>query len=125
MLERIMSEEKPNQREVLKILMEKVRRFAPKASNTQLEDFVIKACEHYRRYLNKNRDRGEVKMMTDKAYEMFSDYEDVVTVDDVMKMLHIGKNSVYDLLKNHRIESIKVGSRYVIPKKSVINFLNI
>ena len=49
-------------------------------------------------------------MMTDKAYEMFSDYEDVVTVDDVMKMLHIGKNSVYDLLKNHRIESIKVGS---------------
>jgi excisionase family DNA binding protein len=64
-------------------------------------------------------------MMTDKAYEMFSDYEDVVTVDDVIKMLHIGKNSVYDLLKNHRIESIKVGSRYVIPKKSVINFLNI
>ena len=59
-------------------------------------------------------------MMTDKTYEMFSDYEDVVTVDDVMKMLHIGKNSVYDLLKNHRIES-----RYVIPKKSVINFLNI
>ena len=44
-------------------------------------------------------------MMTDKTYEMFSDYEDVVTVDDVMKMLHIGKNSVYDLLKNHRIES--------------------
>lgn len=30
-------------------------------------------------------------MMTDKTYEMFSDYEDVVTVDDVMKMLHIGK----------------------------------
>ncbi len=58
LLERIMSEEKPNQREVLKISMEKVRRFAPKASNTQLEDFVIKACEHYRRYLNKNRDRG-------------------------------------------------------------------
>ena len=52
LLERIMSEEKPNQREVLKISMEKVRRFAPKASNTQLEDFVIKACEHYRRYLN-------------------------------------------------------------------------
>ena len=47
-------------------------------------------------------------MMTDKTYEMFSDYEDVVTVDDVMKMLHIGKNSVYDLLKNHRIESIRV-----------------
>ena len=64
-------------------------------------------------------------MMTDKDYEMFSDYEDVVTVDDVMKMLHIGKNSVYDLLKTHRIESIRVGSRYVIPKKSVINFLNI
>ncbi len=24
-------------------------------------------------------------MMTDKTYEMFSDYEDVVTVNDVMK----------------------------------------
>lgn len=28
-------------------------------------------------------------MMTDKAYEMFSDYEDVVTVDDVMKKCFI------------------------------------
>ena len=32
-------------------------------------------------------------------YDMFSTYEDVVSVDDVMNMLHIGRSNVYKLLK--------------------------
>lgn len=56
---------------------------------------------------------------------MFSEYDDVVTVDDVMKMLHLGKNNVYKLLRDNSIKSVKVGKRFIIPKRSVINFVTI
>lgn len=56
-LELVMSEEKANQRETLKIPMDKVRKYAPTATDHQLEDFVLKACEHYQRYLKRQRDR--------------------------------------------------------------------
>ena len=55
----IMSEKKPNQRETVKIPTEKLRKFAPHADPRQLEDFVLKACEHYRKYLIRQRNRDE------------------------------------------------------------------
>ena len=57
MIRSIMSEEKANQRETVKIPTEKLRKFAPNADPRQLEDFVLKACEHYRKYLIRQRDR--------------------------------------------------------------------
>ncbi len=56
-LELVMSEEKANQRETLKIPMDKVRKYAPRATDNQLEDFVLKACDYYQRYLKRQRDR--------------------------------------------------------------------
>ncbi len=56
MIRSIMSEEKANQRETVKIPTEKLRKFAPGANPQQLEDFVLKACEHYRKYLICRRD---------------------------------------------------------------------
>lgn len=41
--------------------------------------------------------------------EMFTNYPDVVTPNDVMKMLHIGRNNVYELLKNGNIKTLKIG----------------
>ena len=55
----IMSEEKANQREMFKVPMERIRQFVPKASAKQTEDFVLKACEHYHRYLIRQRNRDE------------------------------------------------------------------
>lgn len=55
-IQSIMSEEKANQRETVKIPTEKLRKFAPNANPQQLEDFVLKACEHYRKYLRRQRD---------------------------------------------------------------------
>lgn len=52
----MMQEEKANQREVFKLPMEKVRQFAPKANPKQLEEFVLKACEHYKRHLARQRE---------------------------------------------------------------------
>ena len=55
-LQDIMCEEKANQREMFKVPMERIRQYVPNANVKQAEDFVLKACEHYRKYL-RNRDR--------------------------------------------------------------------
>lgn len=61
--------------------------------------------------------------MAEKTHEIFSKYNDVVTVEDVMEMLHLGRVTVYSLLKSGRIHTLRVGKKYVIPKKSVIDYL--
>lgn len=53
----VMSEEKANQREMFKVPMERIRQYVPNANAKQAEDFVLKACEHYRRHLIRQRDR--------------------------------------------------------------------
>ena len=58
-IQTIMSEEKANQRETVKIPTEKLRKFAPNANPQQLEDFVLKACDDYRKYLVRQRNRDE------------------------------------------------------------------
>ena len=54
---------------------------------------------------------------------MFSSYPDVVQVKDLMEMLHIGRNSAYDLLSTGKIKTIRVGRKYIIPKRSVISYI--
>lgn len=54
---------------------------------------------------------------------MFDSYPDVVSVEEIQQMLRIGKNAVYQLLKDGAIKSIKVGKRYVVAKKYIIDFL--
>ena len=58
-LEAIMKEEKANQREMFKVPMEKLRKFVPKGDAKQAEDFVMKACEYYHKYLIRQRNRDE------------------------------------------------------------------
>lgn len=55
--------------------------------------------------------------------EMFKDYPDVLTPGDLQKILRIGRNSTYKLLNENRIETIKIGKKYIIPKINVINYL--
>lgn len=56
-IDAVMREEKANQREMFKVSMERIRKYVPNANAKQAEDFVMKACEHYRRYLIRQRDR--------------------------------------------------------------------
>ena len=55
----VMSEEKANQREMFKVPMERIRKYIPNANAKQAEDFVLKACEHYRKFLIRQRNRDE------------------------------------------------------------------
>jgi excisionase family DNA binding protein len=66
----------------------------------------------------------EEKMKKDRLMEgVFDSYPDVVSVEEIQQMLRIGKNAVYTLLKDGEIKSIKVGKRYIVPKKYVVEFL--
>ena len=55
--------------------------------------------------------------------EMFENYPDVLKVEELMQMLHIGRNRVYELLSTKAIRNIRIGRRYIIPKPGFIEFI--
>ena len=54
---------------------------------------------------------------------MFEQFPDIVSIDQISTMLNIGKSTTYTLLKAKQIQHVKVGRRYIVPKKFVIEFL--
>ncbi len=53
----IMTEQKANQVDMFRMPLENIKRYSPKSNEKQLQEFVLKACEHYSRYLRRMRDR--------------------------------------------------------------------
>ena len=59
-IQAIMSEEKANQRETVKVPIARLREVLPQGLDAKkTEDFIIKACDHYRKYLIRQRNRDE------------------------------------------------------------------
>ena len=56
-IEVILAEEKANQKPMIKMPAEKIQKIAPKIKKKDLEDFILKSCEHYYRYLQRQRNR--------------------------------------------------------------------
>lgn len=54
---------------------------------------------------------------------MFDEYNDVVTVKELCKMLKIGKNTAYELIHSGQIKSIAIKRQIRIQKQSVISYL--
>lgn len=54
---------------------------------------------------------------------MLEKYPDVLTPDDVIEILNIGRNKVYEMLNNGTIKSIRIGRKHRIPKKILIEYL--
>lgn len=65
--------------------------------------------------------RGEI---INEKRDMFVDYPDVITIDDLQAMLHIGRNTAYKMLQDDMIKTFRIGKKYIIPKASVINFVS-
>ena len=53
----IINEEKANQKPMFKMSMERLQKYSPKADERQMQEFIIKACEYYAKYLQKKRNR--------------------------------------------------------------------
>lgn len=71
--------------------------------------------------LNNNEKEYKTEIKSD---EIFADYPDVVTVEQLMEMLRIGQVMAYRLLKDGVIKAKRIGRKYIIAKKRVIEFLN-
>lgn len=55
----------------------------------------------------------------------WTDFPDVLTVQQLADILHISRHSAYHLLQNGQIRHRKVGRIYRIPKQAVADFLKI
>ena len=54
---------------------------------------------------------------------MFEDYKDVVTVSDLAKMLNIGRNNAYELVRSGIIPNVRIGRQIRMTKQAVINYI--
>lgn len=54
---------------------------------------------------------------------MFRHYPDALTPRQVQEMLGIGQRMAYDLLREGKIQSVRMGRLYRVPKSAVIDYL--
>ena len=54
---------------------------------------------------------------------MFTDVNEVLSVDDVMELLYIGRNSAYRLLRSGELKAFRVGRVWRIPRSSLSEFI--
>lgn len=53
---------------------------------------------------------------------MFERYPDVVTVEQLMEMLGIGRNLAYELIRAGTIPSVRIGRNIRISKSEIIKY---
>ena len=53
----------------------------------------------------------------------FDQLPDILTPQDLMAFLPIGRNAIYDLLQNQQIRNVRVGQKFIIPKAALREFL--
>ena len=54
-----------------------------------------------------------------------SDFNDVLTPDDLIKILPLGRSKIYQLLRDEDIKSKKCGTQYLINKLHLMEFLGL
>jgi len=52
-----------------------------------------------------------------------ADYNDVLTVKDIMEILNIGKNTAYNLIKTNQIDVLRIGKQIRIPKRNLMKYM--
>ena len=56
--------------------------------------------------------------------ELFTNYPDILSVQQLMELLQIGKVLAYKLIESKKFKAVKIGREYKILKNSVIDFIN-
>ena len=53
----------------------------------------------------------------------FDDIPLVLTVEELMPILGIGRNTAYELIRSDQIRSVRIGRQLRVPKDAVLDFL--
>lgn len=48
---------------------------------------------------------------------------EILTVEEMMELLNVGKNTAYQLLENVEIKAFRIGRLWKIPRKSVYEYI--
>ena len=62
-------------------------------------------------------------MIKRDVFEYFKKEPDVMQVKDVVRLLRCSKNTVYKLIHEGRIDSIKIGRNILIPKTALVEMM--
>ena len=54
---------------------------------------------------------------------MYEQIPEIMTLKECREILKVGKNTMLELLHTNQIEGFKIGTRWKIPKESVVEFL--
>ena len=47
----------------------------------------------------------------------------MLTIEDVMEMLGVGKNTAYELFRNGELKCFRIKGRWKVPKQAVIEYV--
>lgn len=62
---------------------------------------------------------------SDVYQEVLKDYPDILTVEEMSKALGVSSKTGYQLLRENKIEHLKVGRAYKIPKAHFLSYLRL
>ncbi len=55
---------------------------------------------------------------------MLSEYPDILTTEDVCKLLKVSKNTIYKLIHSGQLKAKKIMRHYRIPKSELLHFMD-
>ena len=61
--------------------------------------------------------------MEKKYTKQLNEYGDIMTVPEICEVLHVGQIKVYELLRSKVIKSVRVGRKYIVPRKALAEFI--
>lgn len=62
---------------------------------------------------------------SDVYKEVLKDYPDILTVEEMSQALGVSSKTGYQLLRENKIEHLKVGRAYKIPKAHLLSYLRL
>ncbi len=56
--------------------------------------------------------------------DRFQEYDEVIDVNTMSEMLHMGKNACYKLLRDNKVKSFRNGKKWMTTKSNIERFLS-
>jgi excisionase family DNA binding protein len=85
---------------------------------------LLPTITHRRNEMKRKTGRDEGSKTIDQLYlEMFDQYEDILTVEDVSKMIRLDKKRVYRMVRSGELKSITIDRTIRISKIWVIEYV--
>ncbi|MCD7777693.1 MAG: helix-turn-helix domain-containing protein [Clostridiales bacterium] len=54
---------------------------------------------------------------------MYEQIPEILTFKECQSLLKVGKNTLLNMLRTNQLEAFKIGSRWKIPKETVVEFI--